>query len=156
MQLKTNRNLRIYFVNFCPMTVKRKTTTLISILFQTILNKNETFFIDISMDFIRSLRKCTEKLKAIGRLEKKLCYFKEWIEMQYPICHSVRQEGGLRPTTNCQQFEDQNLDLLRLFQVCFKFLQVFAPFHPPFYHILIYSHDGLTVWCVQLMSIFCY
>ena len=137
------------------MTVKWKTTTLSSIRFQTILNQNETFFIDISMDFIRSLRKCTENLKAIGLLEKKLCCFKVWIEMQYTICRSVRQEGGLRPTT-VNNLKTRIWTFFLLFQVCCKFLQVFAPYHPPFYHILIYSHNGLTVCCVQLMSILCY
>ena len=40
-----------------------------------------------------------------------------------------------------------------LFQVCFKFLQVFAPSHPPFYHIPIYSPQGLTHRRTQIMSI---
>ena len=115
--------------------MKRKTTTLISILFQTILNKNETFFIDISIDFIRSLRKCTENLKAIGLLEKKLCYYKEWIEMRYPICRSVRQEGGLRPTTV------NNLKTrIWTFKDCLKLFKVFQVFHPLLSPILPYPY----------------
>ena len=117
------------------MTVKWKTTTLISILFQTILNKNETFFIDISMDFIRSLRKCTENLKAIGLLEKKLCYFKEWIEMQYTICRSVRQEGRLWPTT-----VNNVKTRIWTFFVVSSLLQVFASFCPLSSPILPYPY----------------
>ena len=123
-----------------------KTTTLINILFQTILNENETCFVDIWIDFIRSLRKCTENLKAIGLLEKKLCYFKEWIEMQYTICRSVRQEGRLWPTT-----VNNVKTRIWTFFVVSSLLQVFASFCPLSSPILRYPYL-FTRWPHPLLS----
>ena len=81
-----------------------------------------TFFIYNSIVFIRSLRKCTENLKSIGQLEKKVWHCKE---MQNPICHPVRQEGKLRPTTV------NNLKtIIWTFSNCLKLFQVFQVFHP--------------------------
>ena len=119
------------------MTVKKKTTTLIGILFQTILNKNDNLTIDNSIVFIRSLRKGTENLKATGQLAKKLSHFKDW--MQNPICHSVRQEGKL----NYFNFQQQHLELLKLFKVFQVFHPLLSPIAPYPYLFTQWPHPFL-------------
>ena len=128
--MKTNRKLRFYCVNCCLITVNTKNDNsyLSAFYFKWYETKMTTFFIDNSVVFIRFLRKCTENLKAIGQLEKKLWHCKE---MQNPTFHSVRQEGKLRPTTvNNVKTMIGPFQLFSVVWSCFQLFEVFEVFDP--------------------------
>ena len=157
MQLKTNRNLCFYCVNCCLITVNtKKDNAYRHPISNDIKQKWQRFY--WQLDCLPSiLKKMHRKFQGNRPISTKVIVAFQRLDAsdsQFDIQSEGQQNKncGLQLSTISRPESGPFL----LFQVCFKFLQVFAPYHPPFYHILIYSHDGLTVWCLQLISILCY
>ena len=127
--MKTNRNLRIYCVNCCSII---KNTKKYNSYRRPTLNdikqkwQNKLFFY-WHLDCLHLiLKKMHRKFEGNRPVRKKVMLFQrmDWNAIpDLPFSQAGRRTLGY----NCQQFEDQNLDLF----CCFKFVASFCKFLPP-------------------------
>ena len=124
--MKTNRKLRFYCVNCCSITVNtKKDNSYRHPISNDIKQKWQRFYwrLDCPHSFLKKMHR---KFEGNRPIRKKVMLFQR---MDWNAIHDLpfSQAGRKTLAYNCQQLEDQNLDLF----CCFKFVSSFCKFLPP-------------------------
>ena len=129
MQLKTNRNLRIHYVNCCSITLNTKKDNSNQHPISNNIKQKRNFF-HRHLDWLHSiLKKMHRKFEGNRPISKKVIAFQRMNWNAKPNLPSS-QAGRKTSAYNCQQFQDHHLDLLSCFQL-FEVFEVFDPLLSP-------------------------